>query len=394
MSELLEQLEYPLPHLWLDTERIVIETSGGHTGSFVVENRGGSELAGTITSNSRSIAFSPPYFRGNRVEVTYVLNLEIYKQGDVLFTSVLIMSNGGEAIVPVEIRVVPPAVQTRDGNRLSTLEDYLLYVQSHPVPSRQLFTQHDFMAWLMSMGYEHMEMYEHLTRDPNKERAVDHFLILNKLKTKSEIMIETPSLSVPVKTEADETGTIILWRTDWGYLDAAFFLSEDVPWLKLSKTRLTGADFGADDRAEVFFVVTAKALRSRRQTARVGVYAEGMHVGDVVITAVRSQALVATANREAYGYMDEGALLLVNNTGADLMVEIAPMDAYIKFEGKRYFIGEKAEIPFSVRLAGLKAAQANMAKRMTVPTEIQVRAKHGESYLRERVILQITACEV
>ena len=393
MSDLLEQFEYPLPRLRLSADRIVMETAGGHTGSFWVENAGGSELAGTISSNSRSISFSPAAFRGNKVEIAYALHLDMYKPGDVITTSALIMSNGGEAVVPVEIRVVPPAVRTRDGHSISTLEDFLRYAQTHAVPSRQLFTQPDFMAWLMSIQYEHMEMYEHLTRDPNKERAVDHFLILNKLKAKSTVSVETPDITVPVKTNADESGVIVLRRADWGYLDAAFFLSEEIPWLRLGKTRLSAADFGEDGKAEVFFVVTAAQLRKRRQTVRVGVYAEGEPVGEVFITAVRPRALAAAANREAYGYEDEGVLALTNNTGADLMVEIAPMDAFIRFEGKRYFIGEKAEIPFSVRLAGLQAVQASLTKRMSVASEVQVRARLGEEYLRERVMLHITACE-
>jgi len=393
MSSLLEQFEYPLPRLRLDTEHIVMETSGGHTGSFWVENGGGATLEGTITSNSRSIVFSPASFRGNKVEITYTLHLDIYRQGDVISTSALIMSNGGEAVVPVEIRIIPPAIQTRNGARIASLEDYRRYVQTHPVPARQLFTQHDFMAWLMSIHYEHMEMYEHLTRDPNKERAVDHFLILNKLKEKSAVTVETPDIAVTVKAEADETGTIVLRRTTWGFMDVAFFLSEAAPWLRLGKTRLSGANFGDDDRAEVFVVVTASALRKRRQTARIGIYAEGEPVGEIRITAMRPRPLIAAANREAYAYEDEGTILLTNNSGADMMVEIAPMDAYVSFEGKRYFIGEKAEIPFTVRLAGWHAMQANLSKQMTISTEVQVRAKIGEAYLRERVILQITACE-
>jgi len=388
---LLAQFEHPLPRIQPNTERIIIETAGGCDGSFVVENAGGSELSGRIASNLRAVTFSPETFQGNRVKITYTLNPAMYRQGDAASASALIVSNGGEAVIPIEIRIVPPAVTAKDGTRISTLEDFLAYARAHPVASRQLFTQHDFMAWLMHMQYEHMEMYEHFTRDPNKERAVDHFLILNKLKQKACVAVGEPHIKVSVKPDSpDETGVITLTRSAWGFLDIHLHVPKDVPWLKLGKERLTSADFNEQGAAEVFFIVVPPLLAKRRQTARVSVVSEGERICEVCVTAICQTGLAASANKEAFGYEDEGVLFVTNHTGADLMIEVAATDSFIKFEGKKYFIGAYAEIPFEVRMSGLQTVQASLKNRISTASEIQVRAKIGDRYVRERVLINIS----
>ena len=391
----LEQFEHSLPRIKPNIERIAIETAGGFAGSFMIENIGGSELAGTITSNSRAVVFSPEAFCGNCVEISYMLNLDIYRPGDVVTARALVLSNGGEVVIPVEIRIVPPVVTTRDGVALSSLDGFLRYAQEYPVAARQLFTQPDFMAWLINMGYEHMEMYEHFTRDPNKERALDHFLILNKLKEKAAISVAAREVRVDVKPgAANGMGALYLQRSSWGYTDVTLAVPEDASWLRLGKTRVSSADFiastAADGAVEVFFIAIASALTKRRQSARVAVLSEGGQVDEVCITAVRLPAVIVSASKETFGYEDKGSLRIQNNTDGDLMLEIMPNDSFLKFEGKKYLIGAKAEIPFTIQFGGLRAMQASARKRVAVVSEINVRARVGDRYEQEKIRIQLS----
>jgi len=387
----LEQFEYPLPHLQLHTDRISMETADGGEGVLLLENSGGGELMGTITSNSRAIAFHPTHFHGNRTEITYTFDLGMYRQGDVLRTSALITSNGGEAVIPIEIRVVPPIIAAKDGAKLSTLSDFSVYAQANPAAARQLFTQPDFWEWLLRMGYAHMDLYELFTHDPNKERAIDHFLVLNQLKEKAVVRVAEPQLTITISPEGtDETGVITLRRSSWGYADVSLTEPADIQWLKLSKTRLTSADFNSEQIAEVFFIVAASEAAKRRQTAHITVSSEGTTADVVHITAVRPTGLSADTDKEVYYHDDTGLLLLRNSTGHDLMVEITPSDPLVRFEGKKYFISEHAEIPFWVKRTGLLSVQAAMQKQLTIEAEIQVRAKIGATYIHKRLPVRLT----
>jgi len=244
------------------------------------------------------------------------------------------------------------------------------------------------------MQYEHMEMYEHFSRDPNKERAVDHFLILNKLKDKAAVYASNADIQIPVRADApDETGCITLRRSTWGYLDVTLQAPEAAKWLKLTKERLTSADFNENGEAEVFFIVLPKLLTMKRQTARVAVLAEGLPVDEIRITAARHAGVTAKADREFYGFADAGKLLVSNRTGADLAVEIYAADSFVKFDHMKYPVGETAAIPFSIELSGLQTVQAALRKRAFMESEVQVRWVSGGKYYREFVRLRISGLE-
>jgi len=388
---LLDQFEHPLPHLQLHIDRIVVETAHGCEGSFTLTNSGGAELAGRITSNSGAISFAPSEFRGNHVEIAYTLHLDAYNPGDVLSATALIISNGGEAVLPIEIRMMPPAITASDGTMLSSLTAFADYAQAHPIASRQLFTQPKFLEWLMRMHYEHIEMYEHLTRDPNKERAVDHFLIVSRLKEKPAVRVAEKYINVAVKPNTTgATGSILLRRSAWGHTDIILRPPAHAAWLNLNKSHLSGADFAADGTAEVLFMALPSATATRRQSARIAILSEGVEIDSVYITATRPPLFSIAADKETYAYADNGFLRVQNHTDSDLMLEILPASAALSFEGKKYLIGAQAEIPFSVKLSNLQTAQASLRRRIAFDAEILVRAKAGDRREQERYRIQLS----
>ncbi len=374
-SDILKQFEYPLPVIQVDTDNISIETSECFEGGFCVSNIGGGELFGTITSNSHGLEFSPTEFRGNNIKITYRFNLDIYKKGDTIHTSALITSNGGEAIIPVLIKIIPPAVIAKDGSRLGTLKDFLLYVKKSPVESRKLFSQKEFLMWLLSMNYEHMDMYEHFARDPNKERAIDNFLVLNGLKNKAEISVIENRLSTrirPAETDA-VTGVIPLRLKGWGYLDERIEIinSKDTPWIKLMTDSITAADFDEAGFFEASYIIYPNLLRQKFASATLRLVNTNTNI---FVNVCKENPLDLSLSRQSFGFEDMGRIIVINNTFKDMMLEVLAEDTFIKFEGKRYLVSGYAEIPFSVRLTGLAAAQFALKKQPVLETFITVKA--------------------
>lgn len=374
----IEQLEYPLPTIKADVDKLYIEASGSFEGSFWIRNAGGSELNGRITSNSRGLKFLPQNFNGNKIEIKYKFNLDIYKKGDIIQTSALIMSNGGEVIIPVTIHIIAPAVKTKDGDKITSLKDFLFYAKKDPLESRRLFSQKEFMMWLLSINYENMDMYEHFNKDPNKERAVDNFLVFNGLKNRAELTLIENKINISIKPFENDpvTGVIPIKLKGWGFIDADVVCQNSLPWLRLMTNKITASDFDENGFFEASFIIYPNLIKKRTVSEKVKLVHKDEE--EVYISVCREHALNIRLDKNSYSNEDSGKIIVTNNTFKDLMLEIYPKDSFLRFEGKRYLVGANAEIPFSIKFSALQNAQYSLKKQIIIETGIAVRTYINE----------------
>ncbi len=385
--DLLKQFEYPLPGIAADIERISFETSGPVEGSFTVSNTGGGELNGYITSDTDSVVFSPSKFEGNTVEVAYRLNMDVYKPGEYIDSSVIVVSNGGELVIPVKIEIIPPEIYARDGTRITSLMDYMFYVKQNPVASRQLFTQKEFMMWLVSMNYEHIELYERFITDSNKERAVDNFLVLNKLKRKAKLSIVEKDIVIKVRPYDNEplTGVIPVKISGWGHVDLNAAQAVKNNRMKLLCEKISFSDFDENGIFDLTFVVYPGLIKKPLCFEKV------IFSGDIeescLITVIKENAIEVSMSKECYGTDDSGKLHVKNRTLRDIMLGIVCSDSFVKFSGKRYLIGAEASIDFDVKLSALQSAQMSLKKQSIVNSVITVKSlTEGIRYQKDIVI--------
>ncbi|MCL2854820.1 MAG: DUF5717 family protein [Defluviitaleaceae bacterium] len=370
--------QYPPPKLTVSTEKVHHKGAGVIYGTLEIENATEGELAGTISSMADFITFSPTQFLGNKVQIEYTLDL-VGLSGEVT-TGAVITTNGGQKTVDFHITVNPPDVLTKDDLILADLDDFATYAKTQPIAARQLFTRHDFMAWLLGMNYPNMSIYEAFAADPNKERAVDNFLVFNGKKYKAKIIPETVDLSHSIGMWEDTvTGSITLRRTTWGYAEANLQVIAGEQWFKLSKNKVVSGDFDAENGAEVHYIILP-AESEGRDTAIVLVEGDKDH--KIHIHATSAKPFDARLDKESFFFEDKGKLIITNNTGQDLMIDIA-CEPFVKFDARRYFIGKTAEIDFDIKYGSIKAASLAFKRQMYAESHIHVVAiDSGKSYGR------------
>jgi len=374
--ELLEQ--YPPTRLTVSPANVRHKGAGIIYGTLEITNETEGELVGKVASMADFITFSPSEFVGNKITVEYTLDL-VGLSGEI-GTSAVITTNGGEKTVDFTITVNPPDVLTKDDLVLAGLDDFAEYVKTHPIAARQLFTRHDFMAWLMGMNYPNMDIYEHFAADPNKERAVDNFLVFSGKKYKAKIVPEATSLAHSIGMWEDTvTGSIALRKTTWGYAEATLQVTAGGDWFKLSKNKITSADFDSENAAEIHYMILP-AESDGRDTATVIIQGDQEH--KIHIHSTSAAAFDARLDKKTFFFDDRGKLLITNNTGQDLMIDIA-CEPFIKFEAKRFYIGRTAEIDFEIKYGSIKAASLAFKRQMYAESHIHVVAiDSGKSYGR------------
>ncbi|MCL2699972.1 MAG: DUF5717 family protein, partial [Defluviitaleaceae bacterium] len=242
--DLIQQFEYPLPMLKILAEKIVIETSGNEKGALLVDNIGGGLLNGRVMSNSPALKFRETEFSGNQISLDYTCDTEGLKPGDVVHSEIVVMSNGGEKAIPLIIKVIPASIVTAEDIKLTSLKDFLAYAKKYPAQARRMFTSPDFAVWLTNMSYEYMDIFEHLVHDANKERALENFFILSKLKNRAVLSIDRKTFYIDVGPEQKDliTGEITVRKTGWGFVEADI-TADDEDWLAVSPDRLTTGRF-------------------------------------------------------------------------------------------------------------------------------------------------------
>ena len=384
--EILEHLNtYPLPKLALSETKISLRGTGIIYGQFEIFNDAEGELYGEILPMADFISFSPVSFVSNAVTVEYTIDLTSIN-GEVQ-TGALIKTNGGERVLDFLITANRPDVLERDGFVMAEIADFADYARTHPMEARKLFLRQEFMEWLISLGYPGMQMYENFLNDPNKERAVDNFLVLNNCKQKASVMMADRDLYHKIGMWEDViTGSIKLKKSTWGYAEGALQVTAGNEWLKLTKDKVESRDFDGQNMAQVHYMILAPEVKGR-DTAQVVLNDDEK----INIRVSPAQAFEAKLDKQSFFFEDTGKLAITNNTGRDIFIEIN-CDNFIRFDAKRYLINKYAQIDFSVKYTNFRASTLSFKKQTHAQSYIQITAVgEGQAGFSKRIPITLWA---
>ena len=398
--------EYPLPELSVETDGLMIETKAAYENSFKIKNTGGSVLSGKIFSRSRSIAFEPAAWEGNDVEIRYRFTPDAadgWKPGDAVETCAVISSNGGEKKLPITIRLTQMAIISEEGATIANIKDFYEYALTNPAQARKMFVDSEFYMLLLATGFEYMEAYEALHKDLNRERALDNFFILSGLKKKTGLTVPNRLVEFTRKPGDDNMvyGNFLIQKTDNGFCEASIAKQNNGEWLTLPAERVITSDFNEADTAMIKFsidplrvkgryareVITIGGSDSRARKEGDGIAAPSGVDAQAYVEVIfrRLQAVEFRLSREAYRFEDKGAVEIINNTGADLRVDLFCEDSFVRFAEKSYTVSERGEIPFTVKLSAFMTAQLMFRKMPFLRAAIEVSAVWRGKVVRRRL---------
>ena len=375
-----DRYDYPLPVLDMDRDYIQIETKDRFEGSFDVRNTGGGVLKGYVFSRCPGLVFKPEEWEGNNRTINFSFSASAagLRIGETLESHFFVMSTGGERQIPISAKLTKMSLSTSDGRIIANIQDFYDYSLVKPSQARRLFTDSEFYMLLLASGYEYMEVYESLHKDPNRERAMDNFFILSGLKTRTSLELGVRRLEFTQRPgEMDMMyGQFQVRKTDNGYVEAPVTVKEESPWLTLSSGKLSASDFNEEYAAVINFSIDPTRIPNLYAREQVVVGAEPSADGSNIVEIVyrRKPSLQLRLNRDAYRYDDKGTINVVNNTGINMQVEVFCPESYIRFAARRFPVGAYGEIPFNIKLSAFMSAQLFFRKLPFLKTVIEIRA--------------------
>jgi len=372
----------PLPNLSLDIDHISIKTTQDHEGEFTIKNTGGGTLEGHILSRSPAITFTPQSFTGNSQIISYTFDPKMAATS--IESMVYITSNGGEVALPLTAQNTPMTIQTEEGQLITSTQDFFDYAAQHPNAARRLFTTSEFYMLLLSTGYKHMEIYEHLHKDVNRERAMDNFFVLSGLKSKTELTLPKQRIDIVAPPNDKVYERFYVQKSDSGYTETPVFTANSAPWVTLATDRLVSSDYDHENKATVGFSIDPLLITG--QFAH-----EVIQVGNQALdlTLRKATPLIIRLNREGFRYDDRGSINVINNTGYEMRLEVFCRDRYVHFYSRNYVIGASFSVPFDIKPSALASTRRLFKKIPYISTYIDVKAQcYGQSY-HERLHLNI-----
>jgi len=163
--------------------------------------------------------------------------------------------------------------------------------------------------------------------------------------------------------------SIKVQKSDAGYIESPIAVQNNSPWLNCYASRLIQSDFDQDLIASVNFSIDPGKIATSYAREVVTIGTESTE-----IVCRRTAPVIVRVNRTAFRYDDKSVLEVINNTGADIKIEVFCPDSYVRFTARSYIVGAYAEIPFEIKLSAFLAAQLFFRKTPYMKTSLEVRA--------------------
>ena len=126
--DLKEFLEYPLPIIQIDIDKIAINMNEKNSGVINIKNVGGGTLLGDIVSNTDCIILDTEEFSGNNISIGYSVVPAIYSSGDFIKSEITIISNGGSINIPVYINISNFDYLKCNQEKIYTIKEFYQYL--------------------------------------------------------------------------------------------------------------------------------------------------------------------------------------------------------------------------------------------------------------------------
>ena len=366
-------LEYPLPNIKINVDKIAINMNEKIDGFINIKNIGGGILSGEIISNTDCVVLDRESFEGNDINIFYSLDTSLYSGGDFIKSSIIILSNGGEICLPVFINILKLDYLKCGEDKIYEIKDFYNYYLKDYVEAIRIFYSYEFILWLKNIQFKHIHIVEEILKDANKQRAIDNFFVLAKMKEKAYIKIEQKHFKYKYFTankNKEIIGYIPIKLIGTGYFEDEITIENDVDFIQILKNKINNRDFDKNGFYNLEFKIIKEKIENFFERKKI-IFNKSKET--VIIELNKKKPIEIIFEKDYFSYVDKGLLKVLNNTEEDIIIEILPKDTFVFFEGKKYLLSKYTEIGFEIKVSPFLKAQMDFVKNPNIKSEILIK---------------------
>lgn len=282
MKEKIERLskgifEYEMPELLISQEKIDVAVEAGNrvSGSFIISNSEAARMKGVLYVTGKALKLAENKFIGIECEMNYTVDAAFMEQGETFSGFISIVSDCGEVQLPYSITVEQACCKSSVGP-IRDLFHFANLAQVNWSEARDLFSSPEFYNAVIKNEPKYEVAYQQLLLGPNKEQAMEEFLVLIRKKKSCDFSVSAKTLELSVRNE-NLMEPLIISKKQWGYMRLA--VSSSANYLKLSKANIENEDF-VNGQYELRIEVDAVKLK------------EGTHFSEIVLKNARQTVTI------------------------------------------------------------------------------------------------------
>lgn len=238
-------------------------------GKFQVFSEDKKSMKGVVYSTNCAVTVLDEQFAGSRSDIRYELNTKYMEDGEDIEGKFIVVSNGGEAVLPYCFHVGTPTVKASIGD-INDLFHFTDLVKTDYDEALHLFCKPDFKEVFLRESVEDQALYDGLIKSGNKRQALEEFLVGIHKKSRVNISLSHKGKDYD-KLPESYGDTIVISKDGWGYVDIHAEVLGD--FITRCKRRITSDDF-AGNNYEYRYLIDVDRLH------------DGMNYGAIVFETV------------------------------------------------------------------------------------------------------------
>jgi len=257
----LVEYESTKPVISIDFIEERVKTGELTMGEFVVNSANETPIKGLIYSSNMRVKPMSSTFGGRKVTIKYEVNSKYLTMKDVISGEFCFITNCGEYKLPFNFKMLDLSAEGyfADIADIQGLTN-LAYEDSDKIV--RLFGHTEFKnAPIMKDPLVKM-YYDTLSTSSNMAQAFEEFMVGIGAKARVKISLGR----IDITANENESGTIELVRSSWGYVDCSLICNQ--PYIKLLKTQIKETDF-IGDTCEINFFIDKSVLHAGKNKSQI-----------------------------------------------------------------------------------------------------------------------------
>lgn len=211
----------------------------GYEGSFMIYAPSNEYVEGHVSTDSLKIQLPVSEFTGSMVEIPFCINTEGLSSGDEIQSSLRIISNHGEYLLPVHISVLGENLDTSLGD-IRNLFHFTNLARSNWAEAVSIFDSYDFEKILSGSEKQYLGLYRALKEGNNLSQNLEEFLLQVKKKQLADFIIKEPSVRLD-NVHGEMVCYVEINRNGWGYSELE--ITTDASFIELHSEFIGDEDF-------------------------------------------------------------------------------------------------------------------------------------------------------
>ena len=233
--------EYESERLLFSVPKIEAEVVPGepYEGSFTLNSANGGEVSGYVYSSSMRLVCMTPEFQDKSFEVRYCFDPTGLEVGAIMKGDIQIVSDAGEYFIPFVFTIVRTTIRYGSED-IKNLFHFSNTAQSEWDRAVNLFYSESILPIFSGSDRIFYDIYRGFSTEKSDPENVDRFLVAIRKKPAVTLSTEKNHYEF-LNITTDLQCSLTIKKNTWG--NAAFLVSTDASFIRLSKERIETSDF-------------------------------------------------------------------------------------------------------------------------------------------------------